>query len=30
MIQRMGGNGGMNLQYLSRSVIYGALIDVSK
>jgi CubicO group peptidase (beta-lactamase class C family) len=30
MIQRMGGNGGMNLQYLSRSVIYGALVDPAK
>ncbi|HEX4319410.1 MAG TPA: serine hydrolase domain-containing protein [Acidobacteriaceae bacterium] len=30
MIQRMGGNGGMNLQYLSRSVVYGALVDPSK
>ena len=30
MIQRMGGNGGMNLQYLSRSVVYGALVDLAK
>ena len=30
MIQRMGGNGGMNLQYLSRSVVYGALVDPGK
>jgi len=30
MIQRMGGNGGLNLQYLSRSVIYGALVDPAK
>ena len=30
MIQRMGGNGGMNLQYLSRSVVYGALVDPAK
>ncbi len=30
MIQRMGGNGGMNLQYLSRSAVYGALLDPAK
>ena len=30
MIQRMGGNGGMNLQYLSRSAVYGALVDPGK
>ncbi|WP_263350159.1 serine hydrolase domain-containing protein [Acidicapsa acidisoli] len=30
MIQRMGGNGGMNLQYLSRAVVYGALVDPAK
>ena len=30
MIQRMGGNGGMNLQYLSRSAVYGALVDPAK
>jgi CubicO group peptidase (beta-lactamase class C family) len=30
MIQRMGGNGGMNLQYLSRSAVYGALVDPTK
>ena len=30
MIQRMGGNGGMNLQYLSRSAVYGALVDPSR
>ena len=30
MIQRMGGNGGMNLQYLARNVVYGALVDPAK
>ncbi len=31
MIQRMGGNGGMNLQYLSRSVVSRqALVDPAK
>jgi CubicO group peptidase (beta-lactamase class C family) len=30
MIQRMGGNGGMNLQYLSRTAVYGALVDPAK
>ena len=30
MIQRMGGNGGMNLQYLARNVVYGALVDPGK
>jgi CubicO group peptidase (beta-lactamase class C family) len=30
MIQRMMGPGGPNLQYLSRSAIYGALVDPSK
>jgi CubicO group peptidase (beta-lactamase class C family) len=30
MIQRMGGNGGMNLQYLSRAAVYGALVDAAK
>ena len=29
-IQRMGGGGGMNLQYLSRSVLYGPLVDPAK
>ena len=30
MIQRMGGDGGMNLQYLSRQVVYGALVEPAK
>jgi CubicO group peptidase (beta-lactamase class C family) len=30
MIQRMGGNSGMNLQYLSRSAVYGALVDPAR
>jgi CubicO group peptidase (beta-lactamase class C family) len=30
MIQRMGGNGGMNLQYLARGIVYGALVDPEK
>jgi CubicO group peptidase (beta-lactamase class C family) len=30
MIQRMGGNGGINLQYLARNVVYGALVDPAK
>jgi CubicO group peptidase (beta-lactamase class C family) len=30
MIQRMGGSGPMNLQYLSRSVVYGALLEPAK
>jgi hypothetical protein len=29
MIQRMGG-GNPNLQYLSRSIVYGALVDPGK
>jgi CubicO group peptidase (beta-lactamase class C family) len=30
MIQRMGSNGGMNLQYLARNVVYGALLDPAR
>ena len=30
MIQRMGGNGGMNLQYLARNAVYGALVNPEK